>query len=317
MTTLSTLTLGTSAWRATRDRESSDASPRAVLETVFAGLPAMTVVDTSNAYGDGFSERLIGEVIRAAGGVPEGVTIATKLDRDFTSGDFSADRMRRSIAESLDRLGLPSVPLLYLHDPEPLSFATAMADDGVVRALQALRDEGLADRIGISGGPAPMLENYVETDVFDAVITHNRFTLVDRSAERLLDLASDRGMQLFNAAPYGSAPLAKWPAPVTTYAYRPAHPLVAAAIEAMGAACAAHGVPLAAAALQFSMREPRVGSTVVGINTVDQLEATLRNAALDIPQQLRDELDDLVPAGSSWQESPGASPWHDPDYREG
>ncbi|MFP7761714.1 aldo/keto reductase [Marisediminicola sp. LYQ85] len=317
MTYYSPLTLGTSAWLGRRDREGTDASPRAVLERVLDGIRSLAVVDTSNEYGGGFSEQLIGDVLRERGGVPDGVTIATKLDRDPATGDFSADRMVRSIEESLVRLGMSSVPLLYLHDPESISFRAAMAEGGPVRALEGMKADGLADRIGISGGPAPMLTNYVETGVFDAVITHNRFTLVDRSAEQLLDAAAQRGALVFNAAPYGSAPLAKWPDPVTHYAYRPAHPLVAESIDRMGEICARHGVSLAAAALQFSMRDPRITSTVVGLNTLAQLDRTLDTAALMIPESLFAELEAVRPAPVSWQEPPGDSPWNDPDHHEG
>jgi D-threo-aldose 1-dehydrogenase len=316
MTRYSALTLGSSSWRATRDRDGSDAAPRAVLDRILSGTVGMSVVDTSNNYGEGFSELLIGDALRAVGGVPEGIVIATKLDRDPSTNAFSAERMTRSLEESLDRLGMASLPLLYLHDPESISVDYALSDDGPVRALERFRAAGLADRIGISGGPAPMLEAYVSTGLFDALITHNRYTLVDRSSDALLDLAAQHGTAVFNAAPYGSAPLARWPAPVTEYAYRPAHPDVSTAIGAMGEACAAHDIPLAAAALQFSLREPRISSTVVGINTIAQLEATLANVAIDIPSELWLELEDLTPAATSRQDPPGPNPWNDPHYTE-
>ena len=156
--------------------------------------------------------------------MPAGITIATKLDRDPDTGSFSAERMRASLQESRERLGLDVIPLLYLHDPERISYREAFADDGPVRALVAMKEAGEAVSIGISGGPAPMLQHYVETDLFDAVITHNRYTLVDRSAAELIDVAVDRGVAVVNAAVYGGGALARWPEPVTSYAYQPAHP---------------------------------------------------------------------------------------------
>ena len=151
--------------------------------------------------------------------------------------------MRRSLDETLERLGVDHLPLLHLHDPDELEFSEALAPTGPVRALIRMRDEGIVDRIGISGAWAPMLVSYVETGIFDALVTHNRYTLVDRSADRLLEVAADRGVAVFNAAPYGSAPLAKWPAPATHYAYRPAHPELASAIDRMGALAGGRGHP--------------------------------------------------------------------------
>jgi D-threo-aldose 1-dehydrogenase len=154
-----------------------------------------------------------------------------------------------------------------------------------------------------------MLVQYAATGLFDAVVTHNRFTLVDRSAQRLLQVCADRGIAIFNAAPYGSAPLAKWPAPAERYAYVPAHPELAASVEAMGRAADEAGIPLGAAALQFSLRDPRVTSTIVGINTVEQLERTLEWATLPIPEELWPALERLAPPPYTWQEAPGPSRW--------
>jgi D-threo-aldose 1-dehydrogenase len=304
----SALTVGTSSWA---DAMGRGAHPAEVVAEVFSGrtAPWATVIDTSNNYGAGVSETLIGDAVRRGGGVPRGVLIATKLDRDMATGDFSGDRMRASLDESLRRLGVSSVPLLYLHDPESLTYAEAFAPGGAVEALVAMKREGLAARIGISGGPARMLQRYVETGLFDAVITHNRYTLVDRSARELLEAAATRGVAVSNAAPYGSAPLAKWPEPVTSYAYRPAHPDVVRAIAAMGEVTAGYGVPLAAAALQFSLRDPLVATTVVGVNSADQLARTLDLAQFEIPDEVWGHLEGLVPGPHARQDPPGPSPW--------
>lgn len=310
MLNLSPITLGTSSFASAIARGDD---PAAVLAAVFDGstAPLVRVIDTSNEYSGGLSEQLIGDAIRVYGGIPEGVTVVTKLDRDPVTGSFSGDRMRRSLDESRSRLGMDVMPLLHLHDPESMSYAEAFAPGGAVEALVRMKAEGIVERIGISGGPARMLENYVGTGLFDAVITHNRFTLVDRSADRLLDLASAAGVTVFNAAPYGSAPLAKWPAPVTSYAYRPAAPELVAAIEAMGHAAAAVGVPLAAAALQFSLRDPRVASTVVGVNSPAQLERTTALTAHPVPDELWAQLEDLQPDSAFWQDPPTATAWDD------
>jgi D-threo-aldose 1-dehydrogenase len=256
-------------------------------------------LDTSNDYGAGESERRIGEALRQAS-LPQDFVLQTKLDRDPETGSFDADRMRRSLEESVERLGLTSLPLLFLHDPEHISFAEAMAPGGPVATLMALRDEGYAAHIGIAGGPAALMQRYVETDIFDVLITHSRYTLVDRTADDLLTIASDAGLGVINAAVYGGGVLSAWPRVSDQYHYRPASLEVLRAIDAIGSACAAHGVPLIAAALQFSLRDRRIHSTICGIVSPAQLEQTLALAQVEIPDELWQELDELCPDRSGW-----------------
>jgi len=215
--------------------------------------------------------------------------------------------MHRSLAESRERLGLDVIPLLYLHDPERITYEQAFADDGSIRALVAMKEAGDAASIGISGGPAPMLTHYVETGLFDAVITHNRYTLVDRSAEELIDIAVNRGVTVVNAAVYGGGALARWPRPASTYAYHPAHPKVVQAIAKMGSLCERHGVSLAAAALQFSTRDQRIATTVVGAHTAEHVQQFIADSQLEIAEPLFQELESLTPHGNVWQDPPGST----------
>ncbi|MCJ1696712.1 aldo/keto reductase [Rathayibacter caricis] len=299
------LTLGTS-WKPERVR---DLERVPALERVLDSSAdrAVSVIDTSNEYAQGHSERLIGEALRAHGGVPEGITVVTKLDRDPETGSYSGERMRRSLDESRERLGMDVLPLLYLHDPERISYEEAFAEDGPVRALVAMKEAGVALSIGISGGPAPMLQHYVETGLFDAVITHNRYTLVDRSSDELIDVSVDRGVVVVNAAVYGGGALARWPQPVETYAYRPAPPEIVQAVTEMGEACDRAGVPLRAAALQFSTRDERITTTVVGATTAEHFDEFVADDALEIPDSLFEELAALAPSSAVWQEAPGST----------
>ena len=165
-------------------------------------------------------------------------------------------------------------------------------------ALLEMKERGLADAIGISGGPVDMLRRFVATGHFDALITHNRFTLVDRSADELLSEAHERGLGINNAAPYGAGALHTGGDPLR-YGYGPAHPEVSAAVLAMRRVCAEAGVDIGAAALQFSLREPRISSTVVGISSLERLDRTLMDATADIPEGLWAELDELAPSRAS------------------
>ncbi len=297
---VSRVCIGTAAWGVASPVHGLTVSEDEAVSTVRAALESpVNFLDTSNNYGDGESERRIG-IALAQGKVPDDFIIQTKLDRDPVTDSFDAARMRRSLEESLTRLGLPKVPLLYLHDPEHITFEQAMAPGGPVETLMALRGEGYADHIGISGGPATLLQRFVETRVFDALITHNRFTLVDHTADELISVAADAGIGVINGAVYGGGILSAWPRLTDRYHYRRAPDEVLQAVDAMGRACERHGVPLIAAALQASTRDPRVHSTICGMVSPSQLEDTVAQLAVRIPEELWEELDALRPPRRTW-----------------
>jgi len=258
-------------------------------------------IDTSNGYGaDGEAERRIGAAIAERGGLPSGVVLATKVDPDPVTGDFSGERVFASYAESLERLGVERVPLLYLHDPERIAFEDAVEAGGAVEALVSLRARGLVDHIGVAGGPVGLMRRYLDTGVFDVVLSHNRYTLVDRSAEELFTFARRHGIGVVNAAPYGGGMLAKGPDVQSNYGYGERPGALAEAVRSMADACARHGVPLPAAALQFSLRSPLIDSTVVGVSSPERVEQTLEYASWDIPDELWAELEQLVPPSQNW-----------------
>jgi D-threo-aldose 1-dehydrogenase len=251
-------------------------------------------LDTAAAYGDGEGERRIGEVLREMGGLPEGFVLGTKADRDLTTGEFSGEQMRRSVERSLRLLGLDRLQLVFLHDFEyvddPDPFARMMEAGGPVEVLMGLKEEGVIEHLGIAGGPVDLLIRFVETDLFEAAITHNRFTLVNQSASPLLDVAVDRNVALLNAAPYGSGILAKGPDAYARYEYSEAPEELIQRVRTMQRVCEGFDVPLAAAALQFSMRDPRVASTIVGMSRPERVAQTLDLAAFPIPENLWEAL---------------------------
>jgi len=257
----------------------------------------LNFLDTAASYGDGESERRIGELLEEIGGLPEGYILATKADRDLHTGDFSGEQMRRSVERSLRLLGMDRLQLVYLHDPEHETFEHMMAPGGPVEVLMDLRDQGVIEHVGVAGGPIDLMIRFVETDLFDAVITHNRYTLVNREAEPLLDVAAQRGVVALNAAPYGSGILAKGPDAYARYEYREAPREMVELVREMEGACRELGVPLAAAALQFSLRDPRVVSTIVGISRPERVGQTLELAAHPVPDELWGRLDSLAAPG--------------------
>lgn len=257
-------------------------------------------LDTSGGYSDGDSERRIGAAVRQLGGLPAGFVLATKVDRDMDTGDFSGAQVRRSFEASLERLGVDQVPLLHLHDPEHISFEEGMAPGGPVEALLKIQDEGLTQHLGVAGGPVELMSRYLRTGHFGALITHNRWTLVDRSADALIDEAMGLGVGVINGAPFGGGVLARGSAASPRYAYRPASEPVLSRIRTMEQACAEADVPLAAAALQFSLRDPRISSTIVGVSRPERIEQTQRYASWDIPEELWETLQGLAAPRDTW-----------------
>lgn len=283
------LCVGTSPLGNTPSPSARDVPLEDALATIRrAAAGPINYLDTGNCYGD--AERRIGIVLRELGGIPDGFVLQTKVDRDMSTGDFSGDRVRRSVHESLERLGLERLGVVHLHDPEHISFEDGVAAGGPLEAMLALQQEGLIAHLGVAGGPIDMLQRYVRMGAFAVVLTHNRYSLVDQSAEPLLAEAHRLGVAVLNAAPFGGGILAGAKPADGYYAYRRASPELLARIDELDAMCRRHEVPLAAAALQFSLREPRIVSTVAGVSRPERVDRLVELANWPLAPELWEEL---------------------------
>ncbi len=248
-------------------------------------------LDTSRNYGFGRSEQRIGEVIRERGGVPAGFVISSKLDRDMDTRVFDGARARRSLEESLKTLNVDHIDLLHLHDPEyALSMSDVTGPKGALAELFRMKEEGLAKAVGLAAGRVDVMMPLLRDWDFDALITHNRFTLVNRNAEEMMDLAGKRGIAVLNAAPYSGGVLAKGSASHKRYVYQEATKEMLAPVALVEQVCAKYNIPPGAAALQFSMRDPRVASTVVGVSKPERIAQTIAWSKHPIPQAAWNEL---------------------------
>jgi len=288
--------VGTSALGNFPSQYGYEVSTEQAVDTLLAVFESsLNFIDTSNNYFD--AERRIGLALKEIGGLPDGFVLATKVDPLHGSDDFSGARVRASVEESLERLGLDHLQLVYIHDPEQLSFDDATKPGGPVEALLQLQTDGLIDHVGVAGGPVDLMMRYLELDQFQVIISHNRYTLVDSSAHDLVEEAARRSVAFVNGAPYGGGMLAKGPDKQPNYCYQPANKETLARVAAMERACQANGVPLAAAALQFSLRNRGIASTMVGMSTPDRIKQTLELAAWPISDELWHELEPLTAAG--------------------
>lgn len=270
----------------------SDAVAHDTIREIFDG--PVNLLDTSRNYGFGRAEQRIGTVIRERGGLPEGFVISTKLDRDMDTGRFDADRARRSAEESLEALGIDRFQILHLHDPEHARDLDEITrKGGALDTLFKLKEEGLVQAAGIAMGRTDVLAPLIADWPFDVVLVHNRYTLLNRSAQDVFARAVARGMTVFNAAPYAGGVLAKGSDTVKRITYQEVDDAALAPVKRIEAACSAHGVAPGAVALQFSMGGASVGSTLVGVSKPERVRQTLGWATDRIPEALWSDLADL------------------------
>jgi D-threo-aldose 1-dehydrogenase len=266
--------------------------------------------DTAPHYGLGLSERRLGRSL--ADRPREDFVVSTKVGRllepnptpvgsDLASGgfdvsdelmrvrDYSRDGVLRSLDASLDRLGLDQVDIVYVHDPED-HMDVALAD--AFPTLVEMREQGVIRVVGAGMNLVPPLRRIVqETDV-DAVMVAGRYTLVDRSAEDLLDECHAQGVSVVAAAPFNSGLLARdRPEPGAHFDYAEAAPELVELASALARVCHAHEVALPQAALTFPMRHPAVASVVAGFGTAAHLLAALDWASRELPADIWDALE--------------------------
>jgi D-threo-aldose 1-dehydrogenase len=261
--------------------------------------------DTAPHYGLGLSERRIGAALRSrpraeyvlstkvgrilepaddADRDPEGFDVPATHKRRW---DFSADGVRRSIEESLGRLGLDRIDIAYLHDPDD---HVEQAIDEAYPALEKLRQEGVLKAIGVGMNQNAVPTRFIrETDI-DLVLLAGRYTLLDQSAaEDLLPAALERGVRIVLGGVFNSGLLAD-PRTAATYDYAPAPRELVDRALAIEEVCAAHDVPLRAAALQFGLTHPAVTSALVGIRSPEQARDCAAMAGVGMPETLWSDL---------------------------
>lgn len=255
-------------------------------------------IDTSNNYTDGRSEAIIGQALRRVG-TRAHARIITKVDRNSNTWRFDHDRVLASFDESTARLGMDTVPLVHLHDPYTTTFEHAMGPKGAVSALLRLQEEGRIQSLGVATGPVPVLRPYLETGLFQAILCHSRFNLIDRSAQDMFTDAKTRGMTVFNAAPFGAGILARGDHDNAMFAYLQASAELRQWVRNVEALCTEYDVPIRALALQFSIRSPLVDSTVVGAVSPGRRQQLEELAEHLIPEELWGRLGNLPDAPST------------------
>ena len=278
------------------------------LHTIFES--PVNLVDTSRNYGFGRSEERIGAALASYEGSTTDLVLSTKVDRDMETLRFDADRVRQSFEESLDAMGVESVDILHLHDPEYGRDLDEIVDDGgAIAEVFKIRDEGLAGSVGLAMGNIDLMFRLLKQFPFDVALNHNRYTVLNRQADEMYNYAAAQGMAIFNAAPYAGGVLAKGSANATMVTYQEATDESMAPVIALEELCVRHGVPLGAVALQFSIRDPRITSTILGVSKPERVTQSIEWATMSIPDELWAELA-TIPYST---EDPEANRVYDPN----
>ena len=267
--------------------------------------------DTAPLYGHGLSERRLGAVLRAQ--PREAFVISTKVGRRLVPRppaqvpegayvhvpptmpvfDYTAHATRDVLAGSVDRLGIGHVDIALIHDIGPVTHGAddaaryREAMDGAYRILDELRAAGVIRAIGVGANEWEVLERCAGDGDFDAFLLAGRYSLLEQTAlDSFLPMCTRRGISVIVGGPFNSGILALGAVPGATYNYAPPPPAVLERVELISRVVAAHGVPLAAAALQFPFHHPAVASVIPGARAAEEVEQNLRLLRHPIPSAL-------------------------------
>lgn len=259
-----------------------------VLRAAFAA--GVRFLDSAEVYNN---EDKLARLIREAG-APDDLVIASKFGH---GKGFTGDLFRRSVERSLEQLGIDSLPVMMVHDPRnDEDMDVVMGRGGALEELRRMQDEGLIGAVGVATGTFGPLRRAVDSGEFDLIQFPRLFTLLNQAARTtgLLEDAKAKGMGTLNPSPFGGNILATGAKPGALYVFRPALPEVVSAVERMEQRCRELGVTLPAAAMAYSLTEPLVDITIVGVTSVQELTWDLEALELDLS---RADLESIAEAG--------------------
>ena len=273
-----------------------------------AWLAGIRYVDAAPYYGWGQAERAIGDALRLQ--PRQEWVLSTKVGRLLRPRtapdpdghpmpfeavyDYSYDGVMRSFEDSLQRLGLARIDILYVHDIGAMQHGKKAHPrmmrslrDGGWRALERLRGTGVVRAVGIGVNEREVLLEAMEWGEWDVFLLAGRYTLLEQNpVEDLLPQCLAKGISVVVGGPFNSGILAGR----DTWNYEAAPAEIVARAKSLQAVCERHAVPLAAAALQFPLAHPAVAAVIPGPRNTAELDANLDLFRFPIPAALWQEL---------------------------
>ena len=266
----------------------------------------MNYFDTAPLYGHGLAEERLGRILKT---VTKPFVLETKVGRVLNwvekadpvpwfpdadphmqpVFDYSADGIKRSIDESLKRLGVDHIDIALMHEAEnyiPQAINTAYP------VLADLKRQGIIKAVGIGINFCDAALEIMKSVDLDIVLLAGRYTLLDQSAQnKLLPYALERKVDITIGGVFNSGVLAD-PKPGATFEYLPASDEIIQKAQDIGAFLKKLGIPLTAAALQFPLRHPAVTSVLTGSRNSRELLANLTDFDLELPEDIWNQLED-------------------------
>jgi L-galactose dehydrogenase len=244
----------------------------------------LNFIDTSPFYGRGMSEVLLGMALRDVS--RESYTLCTKLGRyDLSHFDFSARRVAESVDVSLHRLGTDHIDIILCHDIEFVEMQQIV--DETIPALRKIQQSGKVRFIGFSGYPQKIFRYICDRTEVDCVLNYNQYTLQNsRFADETIPYLKTKGVGVMNAGPFSARLLTN--APLPAWLKEPV-PVKAAARKA-AELCASRGSDIAKLAVQFSVENPDIATTIAGSANPENIKNWARWVEEPIDQGLLQEV---------------------------
>ena len=288
----------------------------ATLAAAWAG--GVRYFDTAPWYGNTLAEHRLGHFLRQQR--PGSFAVSTKVGRVYRRSrgpddrpvgpwagglpfvlrfDYTYDGVMRSYEDSLQRLGLARVDLLVIHDVDigyhddeaGIERCFRQLEDSGLRALQELKSGGEISGYGAGINEGPMIGRFLERVDLDFLLVAMPYTLLDQAPlDDAFPRCAERGIGVVIGSPFASGILATGPIDGAKYDYAPAAPETLDKTRRIAEVCRRHGVPLAAAALQFPLGHPAVAAIIPGAVHPGEVEQNLAHLRTAIPADLWAEL---------------------------
>jgi D-threo-aldose 1-dehydrogenase len=263
----------------------------------------ISYVDTAPLYGTGRAEARLGQSTYASAD-RDSFVVSTKIGRvlnpvhgrsspeDDADGigeliavnSWTRDDVHRSIEESLVRLNLDSVEIIYVHDPDVETYGENQALDEAFPALIELREQGVIKAIGCGMNEWQMPLIFIQRFDLDIILLAGRYTLLDHSGlAEFLPACVERDVKITVGGPYNSGILARDLSQPVTFNYEQAPDNLVNQARKLTDICVAHDVDLKAAALQFVLAHPAVATAVPGAQSIAELEQNISMVEQEIP----------------------------------
>jgi D-threo-aldose 1-dehydrogenase len=266
------------------------------IQTLITALDAgCTFFDTAQLYGRTISEKMIRLAFEQRPDLKATCIITTKVGRRYEGYDYSFDAIVRNTYESLERLGLEQLDIVYIHDPMGFPMKDIMAKNEALGALRHLQNQGVVRFVGVAANDPKTNIEYIKTGEFDAAVIADSWSLINQLAlDEVFPVAEKHNVGLVTATPIERGLLVTGPVEGTEYLARNFNQECLDHVAKIQQLCYDYKIPLIAVALQWCTRHPLVASTIPGARLPDEARISMDAAQIEIPDNFWIDLEPLI-----------------------